>query len=171
MRLTGGGRELRMGLCGMHRRLDDARATEFTRIPRLAYSMASDLVAAFRAALCQRREHRWHAGHRVVDQACRDLDDMAAALLLHLGDGELRGVEEPGGVDAQIAEKSASVYWVKGLPMKMPALLTSVSMRPNRVMPSGIARSAVLRSAMSPDTVTMSSSLEGLIDRAVATTR
>jgi hypothetical protein len=52
----------------------------------------------------------------------------------------------------------------------MPALLTSVSMRPNRARPSEIARSAVLRSAMSPGTARIRSSSVGLIDRAVATT-
>ena len=43
--------------------------------------------------------------------------------------------------------KSASVYSVKGLAMKMPALLTSVSIRPKRDTPSAIDRSAVSRSA------------------------
>jgi hypothetical protein len=55
--------------------------------------------------------------------------------------------------------------------MKMPVLLISVSMRPNRAMPSEIARSAVFRSAMSPGTTRISLSLDGLIERAVATTR
>jgi hypothetical protein len=55
--------------------------------------------------------------------------------------------------------------------MKSPALLTSVSMRPNRATPSEIARSAVSLSAMSPGTARTSSSFDGLIDRAVATTR
>jgi len=62
------------------------------------------------------------------------------------------------------------VYWVKGLAMKMPALLTSVSMRPNRATPWEIARSAVFRSAMSPGTARTSSSLDGSSERAVATT-
>jgi hypothetical protein len=38
---------------------------------------------------------------RVGDETRGDLDDVAAALLLHLGDGELRDVEEPGEVDTQ----------------------------------------------------------------------
>jgi hypothetical protein len=42
------GVELRMRLDGMHRRLVVPGATAFTRIPRFAYSIASDLVAAFR---------------------------------------------------------------------------------------------------------------------------
>jgi molybdenum-dependent DNA-binding transcriptional regulator ModE len=37
----------------------------------------------------------------MVDEACRDLHDMAAALLLHLGDGQLRDAKEAGEVDAQ----------------------------------------------------------------------
>src|SRR6266404_5745446 len=36
----------------------------------------------------------------MVDEARGDLDDVAAAPLLHLGDGELRDVEEAGEVDA-----------------------------------------------------------------------
>jgi hypothetical protein len=39
---------------------------------------------------------------------------------------------------------------VNGFAMKMPALLTSVSMRPNRAKPSEIARSAVCGSPISP---------------------
>jgi hypothetical protein len=37
----------------------------------------------------------------VVDEARCDLYDMAAAVLLHLGDGELRHVKEAGDIDAQ----------------------------------------------------------------------
>ena len=37
----------------------------------------------------------------MVDQARRDLHDMAAALLLHLGDGELGDVKEARDIDAQ----------------------------------------------------------------------
>jgi len=40
-------------------------------------------------------------GHRIVDEARGDLHDMTAALLLHLGDGDLRDVEEAGDVNAQ----------------------------------------------------------------------
>src|SRR5580704_14226195 len=76
-------------------------ATAFTLIPRLAYSIASDLVAAGQPALRKRREHRGYAGDRVIDQARRYPHEMAAALLLHLGDGELRDVKKPGDVDAQ----------------------------------------------------------------------
>ena len=42
------GAERRIYLDGMHRRLDGAQRDRVTRIPRLAYSIASDLVAAFR---------------------------------------------------------------------------------------------------------------------------
>jgi hypothetical protein len=60
---------------------------------------------------------------------------------------------------------------VNGFAMKMPALLTSVSMRPNRATPSEIVRLAVFRSEMSPETTRTSSPLSGFIERAVATTR
>jgi hypothetical protein len=62
------------------------------------------------------------------------------------------------------------VNWVKGLLMKMPALLINVSIRPNRANPWEIARSAVFRSAISPQT-TRTSSSAGISDRAIATTR
>jgi hypothetical protein len=107
----------------------------------------------------------------VVHEAGGDLDDMTAALLLHLGNGELRDMEESGDVDAQNGGVVGLGVLGEGLAMKMPALLMSVSMRPNRARPSEITRSAVVRSAMSPGTARISSSPDGLIDRAVATTR
>jgi hypothetical protein len=36
----------------------------------------------------------------MINEACGDLDDMAAASLLHLGDGKLRHMEEAGRVDS-----------------------------------------------------------------------
>jgi len=57
--------------------------TAFTRTPFLAYSIASDFVAAFKAPLVKRCKHSRHAGHRLVDQAGRDSHDMTASLLVH----------------------------------------------------------------------------------------
>ena len=74
--------------------------TAFTRMPRLAYSIASDLVAAFRPPLVSEASTDGTPRVGVIDQAGRDLDDVAAALLLHLGDGELGDVEEARDVDA-----------------------------------------------------------------------
>jgi hypothetical protein len=54
--------------------------------------------------------------------------------------------------------------------MKRPALLTSVSTRPNLLSASPITRSAVSASAMSPWTLTMSGSSDGAIEREFATT-
>src|SRR5215831_4641072 len=68
--------------------------TAFTRIPRLAYSMASDLVAAFRPPFVSAAST---AGTPAMAWSTRLVvicTDMAAALLLHLGDGELRDVKE-----------------------------------------------------------------------------
>jgi hypothetical protein len=104
-------------------------ATVFTRIPRLAYAIASDLAA--QAAPSQPREHGRYAVNSMVDQA-RRLHDMAAALFLQPRDGELSGVKEPGKVDAQDGGIVGFGLLSEGLAMKMPALLTSVSMRPNR---------------------------------------
>ena len=44
--------------------------------------------------------------------------------------------KKPARLTPSAPAKSASVYSVNGLAMKMPALLTSVSMRPNRAMAS-----------------------------------
>ncbi len=46
--------------------------------------------------------------------------------------------------------KSSWVNSVNGLETNTPALLTSVSIRPNRSRPAATTRSAVARSAMSP---------------------
>src|SRR6201995_5824846 len=54
--------------------------------------------------------------------------------------------------------------------MNKPALLTSVSMRPNRWSASSMMRSAVLASAMSPATASTSPSSDGLIVSEFATT-
>ena len=51
-----------------------------------------------------------------------------------------------------------------------PALLTRVSMRPNRSSAPSMIRSAVAGFAMSPSTVSTSGSCDGLIVRALATT-
>ncbi|MNI70803.1 hypothetical protein D3C73_1266370 [compost metagenome] len=61
------------------------------------------------------------------------------------------------------------MYAVNGLAMKMPALLTRVSMRPKRAIASRMTRWAVSGSPMSPATVRMSGSVDGLIEREVAT--
>src|SRR6516165_5244927 len=54
--------------------------------------------------------------------------------------------------------------------MYTPALLTRVSMRPNRSSAPSMIRSAVAGSAMSPATVSTAGSSDGLIVRALATT-
>ena len=59
---------------------------------------------------------------------------------------------------------------MNGLPMKTPALLTRVSIRPKRSSVSSMTVWAVSASAMSPDTVSRPGSLEAGIARAVPTT-
>jgi hypothetical protein len=63
-----------------------------------------------------------------------------------------------------------AVYSVNGLAMKMPALLTSESTRPNRSRAVSTTRSAVAGSAMSPATVARSSASCWSIEREFATT-
>jgi hypothetical protein len=54
--------------------------------------------------------------------------------------------------------------------MKRPALLISVSMRPNRSSACSVTRRAVAASAMSPGTARTFGSVEVGIEREVATT-
>ena len=49
------------------------------------------------------RKRRRYAGDRMIGQTGSNPHDMAAALLFHPGDGELRDVKESGEVDARIA--------------------------------------------------------------------
>ena len=79
--------------------------------------------------------------------------------------------KNPARLTPTTAAKSRAVYCVNGLAMKMPALLTSVSMRPKLCIAVPMTCSAVSGSAMSPATVTSPSSLDGLIEREVAITR
>jgi hypothetical protein len=76
-------------------------ATAFTGIPRFAYSMASDLVAASKPPFVSDASTDGHRRIRVIDQACRHLHDMTAAPLLHFSDRKLRHVEEPSEIDVQ----------------------------------------------------------------------
>src|SRR3984885_10802340 len=75
-------------------------ATAFTLIPSLAYSIASDLVAALKPPFVSDASTDGTWEFRVFDQARRDLHDVAAMPLLHLGDGELCDVKEAREVDA-----------------------------------------------------------------------
>src|SRR5262249_42172606 len=82
-----------MGLDRVNRRLHEARRDGVHANTALGVFDGERLGRRVEAALRQRRKHGGYAGDGAVDQARRDLDDMAAALLLHLGDGELRGME------------------------------------------------------------------------------
>jgi hypothetical protein len=86
---------------------------------------------------------------------------MAAALLLHLGDDELRDVKEAGDVDAQ--DRSIVGFGVLGERFgdKDAGVVDERVDAPNWTMPAEIALSAVSRSAMSPGTTRMSASLDG----------
>ena len=77
-----------MGFGRMHRRLDDAGRDRVHADARLAYSIASDLVAAFKPPLVSEASTdgtlllAWSTRLVVM------LHDMARTLLLHLGGGE-----------------------------------------------------------------------------------
>src|SRR5260221_14195498 len=98
-RMQGG--ELRMRLGGMHWRLDDTERDGVHSDTALCILDRQRFGRGVQRALCERGEHRRYAGDGVVDEARRDLHDMTAALLLHLCDGELRGVKEAYRIDAR----------------------------------------------------------------------
>jgi len=144
--------ELWIRLDGMHRRLDDTQARPaFTRIPRFAYSIASDLVAPFRATLLSTTQAPDGTPViAVVNQARRDLHDMAAhsaspsrpMASCVVCERKPATIDAPGWPHSQ-----PRCIGVNGLAMKMPALFTSVSNGARTdPCPAEIARSAVFRS-------------------------
>ena len=70
-----------------------------------------------------------------------------------------------------LADLADRITLVNGLEMNTPALLTSVSTRPNFPTASPITRSATAGSVMSPATASTSTDASGLMDRELATTR
>src|SRR3954452_18244452 len=95
-------RQCLVGCLGVHRRLDDAggyRVDADTAAGKLDGERARHRV---QRALGQRGERGWYPGDRLVDQSRCDRDDVARALLQHLGGGELRDVEETGDIDRQV---------------------------------------------------------------------
>jgi hypothetical protein len=136
--------ELRM----IHRRLDDAQRNRVDPDTALCIFDDKQFRRAIEATFDQRGEHRWYTFDGVVDQARRHLYDVPPTLPFHLSDGRLRDTKEARDVDARDCCKVG--LRAKGLATKIPALLTSASMRQNRSKPYEIPRSAVFRSAMSP---------------------
>jgi hypothetical protein len=72
--------------------------TALTRMPRVAYSIASDLVADCRPPLVSAAQRRRNLGVGVIDQAGGHVHNVAAAVDEHLLDGELGNAEEAGQV-------------------------------------------------------------------------
>jgi hypothetical protein len=89
----------RMRLRRVHRRLDDAGRDRVHANAALCVLNSKRSGRRGETTLGQGRQHRGHIRIRVVDEAGGDLDNVAAALLLHLGDGELGGVEEAREID------------------------------------------------------------------------
>ena len=71
------------------------RATALARMPRSAYSMASDLVTALRPPLVSDASADGTCGTGVIHEAGRDVDQMAAALVEHRGDGAAGQSKKP----------------------------------------------------------------------------
>jgi hypothetical protein len=95
-RVSGGHRVVFRGV--VHRRLDDAEGdgADAYAAPRiLDRERARDCC---QAALRQGRQRRRRPAPGVIDEAGRDVDDVAAALDGHLADRTLRDVEEAGEV-------------------------------------------------------------------------
>src|SRR6266478_467231 len=75
-------------------------ATAFTRIPRFAYSIASDLVAPFRLPFVSEASTDGMRASALSTRFVVICTTWPATPLLHLGDGELCDVKEPVDVDA-----------------------------------------------------------------------
>ena len=84
----------RMGFLRMHGRLDDARRDGVRADASLRIFDGQRLRGRVQAALGQRGQHRRYAVDSVVDEARRNADHVAAAILFHLGNGELRDEKE-----------------------------------------------------------------------------
>ena len=93
--------ERTMCLDGMHRRFDDAGSDRVRPDAALRVFDRQRPRGGVEASLCQGCEPGGDVRVRVVYEARRDLDDVAAATLLHLSDRELRHVEESRQVDAE----------------------------------------------------------------------
>ena len=90
-----------MRLDGMHRRFDDAGSDRVRPDAAFRVFDRQRPRGGIETSLCQGCEHGGHVRVRMVYEARRDLDDVAAAPLLHLSDRELRHVEESCQIDAE----------------------------------------------------------------------
>jgi hypothetical protein len=132
-----------------------------------------------RERLCDRVEapfgQRCESGRapriRMIDQAGRDVDDMAGALLRHGRDRGLRDMEEAGKVDGQrLAEVGFRVVR-EFLADKYAGIVHKRVNSAEAVKASLDQLFAVSGLAMSPGTASTSASFEALIEREFATTR
>ena len=160
-----------IGLDRMHRRFDDAKRDRIHADAATSVFDGERLGRRVESPFRERRKHGGHGGHCVIDEASGDLDDVAAAPLLHLGHGELRDMEKPSGIDAQDSREVGLGVLRERLADEDAGVVDECVDAPERSMPWETARCAVFRSAMSPGTTRMSGSFDGLTDRAVATTR
>ena len=142
-------------------------ATALTRMPRAAYSMASDLVTAFRPPLVSDASADGTLLIGVVDQAGGDVDDVPAALRQHRRDGALGELEEPAQVDPEdqvvvvggvlgerLGDEDAGVVDQRVDPAELVAAPASIDpvgqararrCRPARSAPAGRRTAAIVR--------------------------
>jgi hypothetical protein len=122
--------------------------------PRMVFPCVGHIAHEVRDAVFGGGRVRGH------DERRREVHDEPVALGEDLPDGPLGDVEQPGGFTDRTPVKSTSVYSVNGLATNTPALLTSVSTRPNfaTALP-------IMRSVMSPATASSSAEASGSIDR------
>jgi hypothetical protein len=140
-------------------------STAFTRIPRWACSIASDVVAAFRPPFVSAARTAGTQAMGVVGEARGYPYNMAAPMLLHLGDGELRDVKEARDIEAQDRRVVCLGLLSEGFADKDAGVVDERIDAPEPAMPSEITRSAVFQSVMSPETTMTSSPLNGSASR------
>ena len=93
--------EVRVLLDGMHWRLDVARRDRVHSDAAFGILDCQRFRRGIQATLRERRQHGGYASDGVLGEGRGYLYNMAAALLLHLGDGQLRDVKEARDIDAQ----------------------------------------------------------------------
>ena len=125
-------------------------------MPRFAYSIASDLVAAFRPPFVSEASTDGTPAIAWSTRLVVICTTWPLPLLLHLGDGELRDVKEAGDVDAEHRRVIGLGVLGERLGDENAGVVDQRVDAPEPGHASAIARSAVFRSAMSPDTATNS---------------
>lgn len=141
-----------------------------TRMPRAAYSVASDFVTPFNPPLVSDASAD---GTLVLACSTRLVDTltMCPPPWPSIASTALRVTsKKPRRFTPVTRSKSSSVYSVNGFATNTPALFTNVSIRPKASSPCSMIRRPIPGVARSPGTARTNGSSEGWMDLEFATT-